>query len=87
MKIIPAVLSIAVLAGGCVSAPCDKPQEYQRVRPQATLRVPDGLSEPPLRSRAPEVTGTQAQRRADGRCLEEPPVYVPPSGEDEQDDG
>lgn len=87
MRRILSVVIVALIGSGCASAPCDKTRLYQTVRPQTPLSVPDDLSEPPLRSRAPEVAANEAPRRADGRCLEQPPVYVPPPAKDEQGSG
>ena len=83
MRTVLAVLSIASLVCGCATSVCDKPQSYQQARPVEPLVVPGDLSAPPERSRAPAVTPV-APRRADGRCLEEPPDYVPPAKEDDQ---
>ncbi|NND60079.1 MAG: hypothetical protein HKN49_07405 [Gammaproteobacteria bacterium] len=71
------IILLALAATGCASSPCDKVRPYQQVRPQDPLVVPDGLSEPELRSRAPEVDGQPELRRADGRCIEQPPAFDP----------
>ena len=83
MRRVLAGLSIASIVCGCATSECDKPQPYQQARPVEPLVVPGDLSAPPQRTRAPTVTPV-APRRADGRCLEEPPDYVPPSKEDDQ---
>ena len=80
MRRVLAILSIALIASGCATSDCDKMQPYQEARPVEPLSVPNDLSKPPQRSRAPEFM-PNAPRRADGRCLEEPPVYVPASDE------
>ena len=36
-----------------------------------------------MRSRSPEVDANATTRRADGRCLEEPPEYIPEEPEPE----
>ena len=83
MRRVLAVLSIAAIASGCVTSECDKIQPYQEARPVEPLSVPGDLSKPPQGSRAPAVT-LDPPRREDGRCLEEPPVYVPPSSDVEE---
>ena len=77
------IVFVAVLAAGCSGARCDKVREYQQVRPRPPLQVPGDLSEPELRSRAPQVSEATSPRRNDGRCLEEPPEFVSEEAADE----
>lgn len=72
------VATVSACAGG---GRCSKPQPYESVRPRPPLQVPPDLSEP-RGAVAPitEETGSTA-RTVDGRCLEEPPEYVPTPAE------
>ncbi|NNF60213.1 MAG: hypothetical protein HKN06_02660 [Gammaproteobacteria bacterium] len=76
IRLMAVCLSLLMLAG-CVGVRCDKVRPYQQTTARAPIQVPDDLSEPRMRARAPEVDANAPVRRADGRCLEEPPEYTP----------
>lgn len=75
------LLMLVVMLGACASSPCERTQAYEQARPGTPLQVPEDLSTPVTVSRAPDVAGRVVTRREDGRCLEEPPAYVPPADE------
>ena len=70
------LIAAAVFATGCATNNCEKPQSYQQTTARAPLKVPAGLDEPTVRSRAPVVDTNAPTRRADGRCLDQPPVFI-----------
>lgn len=74
---------LVMLVSGCSGVQCDKARAYQQVRPQQPLKVPGDLSEPELSSRAPDPGQPVSTTRPDGRCLEEPPAYIPPQSSED----
>ena len=81
------VLGLMVMLAGCTGTRCDQVRPYQQTRAIATIQVPEGLSEPTLRSRAPQVEPDAPTKRADGRCLEDPPEYIFEEAEDDDNGG
>lgn len=75
-----AVVFVLVLLTGCGlfrgSGDCKEPKGYQGNAELPLLRVPEGMEPPNQRAllRIPEVKGS-VTRRADGRCLDEPPPF------------
>jgi len=75
-----AVVFVLALLAGCGlfrgSGACKEPKGYQGNAELPLLRVPEGVDPPSQRAllRIPEVKGS-VTRRADGRCLDEPPPF------------
>ncbi|MDH3646100.1 MAG: hypothetical protein OER80_04950 [Gammaproteobacteria bacterium] len=72
--VLSAVIVIALQGCGSTQR-CEKPRPYQETVAIEPLSVPDDLSEPRVRSRAPDVEANAPTMRPDGACLEEPPPF------------
>jgi hypothetical protein len=76
------VLAPIFLLAACASKPsCEKREAHLDARPgpeielsaargQGAWKIPEGT---------PSQAGTDMRRRTDGRCLDEPPAFVPPA--------
>lgn len=70
----------AVLLAACASKPvCDKEEPHLNARPGPEIELPAAPGRSPwaIPDALPGEARGDARRRADGSCLEEPPVYLP----------
>jgi len=88
LRIVPRIClagAVLMLLGGChnmlhrLESDCHAPQEYQRARQVAPLRVPSGLDTPNVQSALviPDIALAPPPRGAKDACLDAPPRYKP----------
>jgi hypothetical protein len=69
----------AMLLAACASKPvCDKDEPHLTARPGPEIELPAAPARSPwaIPGGPPGEARGDARRRADGSCLEEPPVYL-----------
>jgi hypothetical protein len=76
------VLAPILLLAACASTPsCEKREAHLDARPGPAIELPAtrGQQAWQIPEGAPIQAGSDMRRRSDGRCLDEPPAFVPPA--------